>query len=354
MAKDVTRRDVVRGLPLYQQGIIPGSDAVKLSSNENPFGPLPSVYEAVSRTLSGFNRYPSMGAEQVRAAIADHFGVDMRQVAVGAGSTEVAGQLMHARASDGDEIIFPWRSFEAYPILTQVAGATPVPVPLTPDLSHDLDAMVAAITERTRVIFLCTPNNPTGTVLHMDEVKQFLTQVPEDVVVVMDEAYCHFNRDDAAVDGFALLDDYPNVVVLRTFSKAYGLAGLRIGFAIASTDITDDLRRVATPFTVTSLAQQAAIASLAVEDELNKRVQQIVTERTRIFAELTRQGWPVRPSQANFFWLATGDDTERIDGVLTSRGVFARCWSGEGIRLSIGLPEENDRAIDALAAAVRG
>ena len=253
MAKDVTRRDVVRGLPLYQQGIIPGSDAVKLSSNENPFGPLPSVYEAVSRTLSGFNRYPSMGAEEVRAAIADHFGVDMRQVAVGAGSTEVAGQLMHARASDGDEIIFPWRSFEAYPILTQVAGATPVPVPLTPDLSHDLDAMVAAITERTRVIFLCT-NNPTGTVLHMDEVKQFLTQVPEDVVVVMDEAYRHFNRDDAAVDGFALLDDYPNVVVLRTFSKAYGLAGLRIGFAIASTDITDDLRRVATPFTVTSLA----------------------------------------------------------------------------------------------------
>ena len=295
-----------------------------------------------------------MGAEEVRAAIADHFGVDMRQVAVGAGSTEVAGQLMHARASDGDEIIFPWRSFEAYPILTQVAGATPVPVLLTPDLSHDLDAMVAAITERTRVIFLCTPNNPTGTVLHMDEVKQFLTQVPEDVVVVMDEAYCHFNRDDAAVDGFALLDDYPNVVVLRTFSKAYGLAGLRIGFAISSPEISEDLRRVATPFTVTSLAQQAAVASLAVEDQLDERIQQIIAERTRVFDALVEQGWRISPSHANFLWLATGDDTDRIDEALMSRGVYARCWSGEGIRLSIRLPEENDRAIDALAAAVRG
>ena len=312
MAKDVTRRDVVRGLPLYQQGIIPGSDAVKLSSNENPFGPLPSVVEAVTRMLAGFNRYPSISAEEVRSAIAEHVGVDMRQVALGAGSTEVASQLMHALTSTGDEIIFPWRSFEAYPILTQVAGATPVPVPLTEDLRHDLDAMSAAITDRTRLIFLCTPNNPTGTALH------------------------------------------PNVVVLRTFSKAYGLAGLRIGFAISSPEISEDLRRVATPFTVTSLAQQAAVASLAVEDQLDERIQQIIAERTRVFDALVEQGWRISPSHANFLWLATGDDTDRIDEALMSRGVYARCWSGEGIRLSIGLPEENDRAIDALAAAVRG
>ncbi|MDU5026706.1 MAG: histidinol-phosphate transaminase [Cutibacterium avidum] len=354
MAKDVTRRDVVRGLPLYQQGIIPGSDAVKLSSNENPFGPLPSVVEAVTRMLAGFNRYPSISAEEVRSAIAEHVGVDMRQVALGAGSTEVASQLMHALASTGDEIIFPWRSFEAYPILTQVAGATPVPVPLTEDLRHDLDAMSAAITDRTRLIFLCTPNNPTGTALHTDEVEEFLVKVPEEVVVVIDEAYCHFNKEEGAVDGIGLLEHHPNVVVLRTFSKAYGLAGLRIGFAISSPEISEDLRRVATPFTVTSLAQQAAVASLAVEDQLDERIQQIIAERTRVFDALVEQGWRISPSHANFLWLATGDDTDRIDEALISRGVFARCWSGEGIRLSIGLPEENDRAIDALAAAVRG
>ena len=261
---------------------------------------------------------------------------------------------MHALAGAGDEIIFPWRSFEAYPILTKVAGATPIPVPLTVDLRHDLDAMADAITDRTRVIFLCTPNNPTGTVLHTDEVVEFLARVPENVVVVMDEAYCHFNRDDAAVDGLTLLEDHPNVVVLRTFSKAYGLAGLRIGFAISTPEISDDLRRVATPFTVTTLAQQAAIASLAAEDELNERVNRIVAERTRVFDELTRQGWKIVPSQANFLWLATGDDTDRIDEVMVSHGVFARCWSGEGIRLSIGLDAENDRAIEALSQAVKG
>ena len=348
------RRDVVRGLPLYKQGASHGENAVKLSSNENPFEPLPSVIEAVTRTLPRFNRYPSMSAEEVRSSIAGHFGVDVSQVAVGAGSTEVASQLMHAFAGAGDEIIFPWRSFEAYPILTQVAGATPVPAPLTKDLRHDLDAMSAAITDRTRLIFLCTPNNPTGTVLHTDEVVEFLARVPQNVVVVMDEAYCHFNRDDAAVDGLTLLNDHPNVVVLRTFSKAYGLAGLRIGFAISAPEISDDLRRVATPFTVTTLAQQAAIASLAAEDELNERVNRIVAERTRVFDELTRQGWKIVPSQANILWLVTGDDTDRIDEVMVSHGVFARCWSGEGIRLSIGLDAENDRAIEALSQAVKG
>ena len=214
--------------------------------------------------------------------------------------------------------------------------------------------MSAAITDRTRVIFLCTPNNPTGTVLHTDEVEEFLARVPEDVIAVMDEAYCHFNRGASAVDGLTLLDDHPNVVVLRAFSKAYGLAGLRIGFAISNTEISDDLRRVATPFTVTSLAQQAAIASLAAEDELNERVNRIVAERIRVFDELTRQGWKIVPSQASFLWLATGGDTDRIDEVMVSHGVFARCWSGEGIRLSIGLDAENDRAIEALSQAVKG
>lgn len=350
----MTRQETVRGLPLYKQGIAEGGDAVKLSSNENPFGPLPSVLEAVSRALPEFNRYPSMSAFEVRSAIAEHFGVGVDQVAVGAGSTDVASQLMHAVAGEGDEIMFAWRSFEAYPILTQVAGATPVPVSLTADLRHDLDAMADAITDRTRLIFLCTPNNPTGTSLSTEEVEDFLTKVPADVVVVIDEAYAHFNRDPRAVNGLDVVSRHPNVVALRTFSKAYGLAGLRIGFAISSVEISDDLRRVATPFTVTDLAQQAAIASLAAEDELSERVEQIVQERFRVYTALVEQGWSVGSSQANFVWLATGDDTDRVDEVMRSHGVFARGWSGEGIRLSIGSRAENDRALAALAEAAEG
>ncbi|MCI1747267.1 MAG: histidinol-phosphate transaminase [Acidipropionibacterium sp.] len=352
------RRDVVRSLPAYKQGAAEGADAVKLSSNENPYPPLPSVVSEIaaqmSDPLSGFNRYPSMGAEPLRAAIAARHGVTPEQVAVGAGSVEVASQLIHAVAGAGDEVIFAWRSFEAYPILTVVSGATPVPVPLTADLHHDLDAMAAAITDRTRLILLCTPNNPTGTTLGAEEVERFLARVPENVVVAIDEAYVHFNRDPHAVSGVEMVARHPNVIALQTFSKAYGLAGLRIGFGIGSVDLCDDLRRVAVPFAVSGVAQRAALASLEHEDELTERVERIVAERGRVTEELRGQGWSVGDSQANFVWLATGDDTARIDGVLREEHVFARCWQGEGIRLSIGSPAENDRGLAALAKAVKG
>ena len=337
------RRDVVRGLPLYKQGASHGENAVKLSSNENPFEPLPSVIEAVTRTLPRFNRYPSMSAEEVRSSIAGHFGVDVSQVAVGAGSTEVASQLMHAFAGAGDEIIFPWRSFEAYPILTQVAGATPVPAPLTKDLRHDLDAMSAAITDRTRLIFLCTPNNPTGTVLHTDEVEEFLARVPENVVVVMDEAYYHFNRDDAAVDGLTLLNDHPNVVVLRTFSKAYGLAGARIGYAFGPQAVIEALNKVAVPFSVSSVAQAAALASLAASDELRARIDGTVAERSRVVDKLG-----LAESQANFVWLP-GAGQELADR-LAAEGVLVRVFP-EGIRVTVTNAEETDALLEAWARA---
>ncbi|WP_130866543.1 histidinol-phosphate transaminase [Acidipropionibacterium timonense] len=346
----MTRRDDVRALPLYKQGDAQGVDAVKLSSNENPYPPLPSVLKVVTEQLAGINRYPLMAAAEVRSAIAVRHGVEPDQVAVGAGSTEVASQIIHAVAGAGDEVVFAWRSFEAYPILTRVAGATPVPVPLTADLRHDLPAMAAAVTDRTRLVFLCTPNNPTGTTLSTGEVEDFLAQVPDDVVVVLDEAYTHFNRDQDAVNGLDLVRRYPNVISLKTFSKAYGLAGLRIGFAVSSTDLSDDLRRVATPFTVTNLAQRAAMASLLAEDELAERVELIVAERERLRSGLLDAGWPVGPSQANFLWLALGADTDRVDAGLRAAGVFARSWSGEGIRLSVGSVREDDRALAALAS----
>ncbi len=235
--------------------------------------------------------------------------------------------------------------------MTGVAGASPVKVPLGPDLHHDLDAMAARITDRTRLILLCTPNNPTGTTLATDEVERFLTQVPDDVVVAIDEAYVHFNRDADAVSGVEMVARHPNVVALQTFSKAYGLAGLRVGYAIGSAELCEDLRRVAVPFAVSNVAQRAALASLEHEDELAERVGRIVSERARVTQELRAQGWQVGDSQANFVWLPTADQTARIDQVLRAEHVFARCWQGEGIRLSIGSRQENDRGLAAFAKA---
>lgn len=350
----MSRRDDVEALPLYKQGDVQGPDAVKLSSNENPYPPLPSVARAVGEALASANRYPDMAAHQVREAIAAHHGVSVEEIAVGAGSTDVLSQLIHATAGAGDEVVFAWRSFEAYPILTKVAGATPVPVPLTADLRHDLPAMAASLTDRTRLVLLCTPNNPTGTALTTTQVEDFLARVPEDVTVVVDEAYRQFNQDPDAVSGTDLLADHPNVVSLQTFSKAYGLAGLRIGYAVSGSRLSDDLRRVATPFTVTNLAQRAAIASLAAGAELAERVDRIVSERERVRAALAEQGWPVVPSRANFLWLSLGEDTDRLDAALRRAGVFTRCWSGEGMRLSVGSPGENDRALAAFDAARQG
>ncbi|QCV87816.1 histidinol-phosphate transaminase [Acidipropionibacterium jensenii] len=352
----MSRRDVVRSLPPYKQGAAEGPDAVKLSSNENPYPPLPSVVAEIADRMrdprGSFNRYPSMGAMELRTAIGSRFGVTADQVAVGAGSVEVATQLVHATAGMGDEVIFAWRSFEAYPILTVVSGATPVKVPLTADLHHDLAAMLAAITDRTQLILLCTPNNPTGTTLSTDEVEHFLSQVPENIVVAIDEAYVHFNRDPQAVSGVEMVSRHPNVIALQTFSKAYGLAGLRVGFGIGSVEMCEDLRRVAVPFAVSDVAQCAALASLQHEDELTERVEKIVAERGRVTAALRDQGWTLGDSQANFVWLPTGDDTARIDEVLRGEHVFARCWQGEGIRLSIGSPSENDRCLAAFARAI--
>ena len=343
----VYQRDAVEAMPAYVQGkSIP--NAVKLSSNENPYPPLASVLEVVREHAASLGLYPDMSARELTERIAQRWDVKPEQIAVGAGSVEVAAQLINASAGEGDEVMFAWRSFEAYPILVQVAGATPVPVPLTSDDRHDLEAMLAAVTDRTRLIFICTPNNPTGSVVTQSEMERFLERVPSNVLVVIDEAYAHFDDAEDSVDGVDFFRRYDNVAVLHTFSKAYGLAGLRIGYAIAPDQVAANLKRVAVPFGVSALAQVAAVASLDAEDELQTRVDVIRAERGRVLAALRDRGWQVFDSFGNFVWLRTGASTADVDAILREHGVVARAFAGDGIRVTVGSPEMNDRFIAAI------
>jgi histidinol-phosphate aminotransferase len=239
-------------------------------------------------------------------------------------------------------VVYPWRSFEAYPIITQMVGAQSVQVPLTPDEHQNLDAVAAAVTDRTRLVILCNPNNPTGTAIRRPELEAFLDRVPDDVLVLIDEAYREFVRDPEVPDGLEIYRDRPNVALLRTFSKAYGLAGLRVGYAIAHEPVATALRKLAVPFGVSQLAQDAAIASLAAEAELFERVEHITKERGRVLDALRDQGWPVPASEGNFVWLRLGERTSEFAEKAQAAGVMVRPFPGEGVRVSIGEVDGND------------
>ncbi|CAH9416922.1 Biosynthetic Aromatic amino acid aminotransferase beta (EC [Streptomyces globisporus] len=341
------------GVPAYVPGkpaAAGGPVAYKLSSNENPYPPLPGVLDSALAAAGNFNRYPDMACTGLMNELAERFGVPLAHLATGTGSVGVAQQLLQATSGPGDEVIYAWRSFEAYPIITQVSGATSVKVPLTEGDVHDLDAMAEAITDRTRLIFVCNPNNPTGTVVRRGELERFLDRVPSDVLVVLDEAYKEFIRDADVPDGIEIYRDRPNVAVLRTFSKAYGLAGLRVGFAVAHEPVAAALRKTAVPFGVSQLAQDAAVASLRAEDELLGRVGSLVAERARVSAELARQGWTVPESHANFVWLRLGERTLDFAGACERAGVVVRPFAGEGVRVTIGETEGNDLFLKAAEA----
>lgn len=344
----------IQNIPVYRPGksSVEGWDGpvYKLSSNENPYPPLPSVLGVIADAASHIQRYPNMAVPELRVALAARLGVQPEELCFGSGSVEVAGQLIRAFAGAGDEVIYAWRSFEAYPILVRGAGATPVQVPLTEDHRHDLPAMLAAITERTRVIFICTPNNPTGTVVGHDELREFLQAVPSHVLVVIDEAYVHFQTDPDAARGLELYREFDNVAVLHTFSKAYGLAGLRLGYAVAREDVRDGLEKVALPFGVTDIAQAAGVKSLEVEGELQERIDVLVAERDALEAYLATTEWNAPLSQANFVWLPAGAKTDALQEHLMSRGIIGRAFSGDGIRISIGSPEANASLTAALQA----
>nr|WP_210732473.1 histidinol-phosphate transaminase [Cellulomonas denverensis] len=342
--KHVPLRPALSTLPPYVPGArVPvGAAAYKLSSNENPYPPLPSVVAAIADAAVDVNRYPDMYATELTEAVAGHLGVQPEQVVAGCGSVAVLGHILAAFCDAGDQVVYPWRSFEAYPIAVTLAGGESVQVPVRADGRLDLPAMAAAVTERTRVVLVCTPNNPTGPAVHADELAAFLAAVPRDVLVVLDEAYVEFVRDPQAPDGLAVLAEHRNVVLLRTFSKAYGLAGLRVGFAVADARLAAGIRAASTPFGVSHVAQLAAVASLRAVDELLDRVQRIVGERGRLLAGLREQGWQVPDSEANFVWLPLGEDALRFAQEATAAGVLVRPFAGDGVRVSVGEPEATD------------
>jgi histidinol-phosphate aminotransferase len=317
----------------------------KLSSNESPFGPLPSVLKVIAEAASEVNRYPDNGAAELTDAIAARHGVPPEHIALGCGSVGLVQQLLEAVCDPGAEVLYAWRSFEAYPYLTDLAGAKSVTVPLT-DERHELGAMAAAITGATRLIFVCTPNNPTGTVVTSAELGAFLDRVPGDCLVVLDEAYAEYVRDPAVPDGIELYRGRPNVAVLRTFSKAYGLAGLRVGFLIGSQEVAAAARKTMLTFSVNAVAQAAAVASLAAEAELLDRVDLVVAERDRVRAELLDLGFAVPPAEANFVWLRLGPQTKAFADACDQGGISTRPFAGEGVRVSIGEKAANDRFLE--------
>jgi histidinol-phosphate aminotransferase len=345
-------RSVLDQFAGYKPGKAPTATAgrtFKLSSNESPYDPLPSVQAVIADAASHVNRYPDSSAAELTAAIADKLGVPADHIAVGCGSVGVAQQLLEAVGEPGAEVIYAWRSFEAYPYLTDLANATSVPVPLH-DFRHDLAAMAAAITEQTRLIFVCTPNNPTGPAVRRAELTAFLDQVPSDCLVILDEPYLQYVRDPEIPDGLSLYASRPNVAVLRTFSKAYGLAGLRVGFLIGHEPVAAAVRKTMLPFTVNALGQVAAIASLAAEAELLERVERVVTERDRVRRELIGQGWHVPPTEANFVWLPLGDQAPGFAEHCDGAGVSVRPYLPDGVRVTVADPEANDRFLTTAAS----
>ncbi len=346
----VTLRPEIASLAPYRQGRPAAADAYKLSSNESPFPPLPSVLEAIA--AAHLNRYPDGAATALRVRLAERCGVTVDEVHVGAGSVSILHQLIQAAASTGDEVLYAWRSFEAYPGIVTVSGATSVTVPNLPDGRHDLDAMADAVTDRTRVILVCTPNNPTSAIVTGAEFDAFMAKVPDTVLVILDEAYREFVTDPHAVEGLALLERYPNLVVLRTFSKAFGLAGLRVGYAVGPAYVLDAARATAIALSVTEPAQNAALAALDAEPELLAQVAKLIERRTRVRDGLLAQGWRIPEPQGNFVWLVTGEATTGVAELLERRGIVTRVFAPEGIRISIGEAESVDKLLAATAEVV--
>jgi histidinol-phosphate aminotransferase len=343
-------RSEIDSIPAYKQGKpapnAPGVRSFKLSSNENPYLPLDSVREAIEKqSLVHINRYPNMRGWNVVERLAREIDVAPEKIQLGCGSTEVITQLVSLLAGPGDEVVYPWRSFEAYPIIVTGAGATSVQVPLAADGTHDIDAMIAALSPRTRLVVVNNPNNPTSTSVSDAQARTLLAAVPSDVIVLFDEAYFQFNTDTDTSVAMDLFREFPNVVVAHTFSKAYGLAGLRIGYAVGPEDVIEGMRKVALPFGVSDIAQVAAVASLDAYDELDSRVHNIVAERERMVSALTEQGWHIPEPQANFLWLPLGEKTALAAARFEKAGLSVRVFDPEGIRISMGESEANDVVI---------
>ena len=362
-------RPVFSTLPSYAAGKPPapveGLTQYKLSSNENPLGPVPEVARVLAEFATA-HRYPDPLSTALRHKLSARLGVDADDIVTGAGSLGALNQILKTFAgvnADGvqDEVIYAWRSFEAYPILVGIMGARSVQVPNLPDGAHDLDAMAAAITDRTRLILVCTPNNPTGPAVTESQIRAFLAKVPAHIPVVIDEAYFEFcaastvpEGEEAPLNGMDIYRDYENVIILRTFSKAQGLAGLRVGYSISHPQITQHLRVAATPFAVTAVAEAAAIASIEHDDAVMERVRHLVSERERVTARLRELGYEFPSTYANFVWLPLGERTGEFVQLMSEHALSVRAFGTEGVRVSIGEAEANDRFLSLCEVFAKG
>jgi histidinol-phosphate aminotransferase len=329
------------------------TDAIKLASNENPYPPVPAVVEAIAAAAGDVNRYGDHRAANLRAAIAGWLDVDVDRVAAGCGSVGLLQQLLLAYVDPGDEVVYPWPSFEAYPIDVQLTGGVEVTVPLV-DHTFDLEAVAAAVTDRTKLVLLANPNNPTGTAVHVEQLRRLVEQVPGDVLVVVDEAYREFVTADLGDPITDLQPGHPNVVVLRTFSKAFGLAALRTGYAVADPEVVVELDKVLIAFAVNHLAQVASLAAIAARDEVQAVVDRITAERDRVVASLRADGWDLPDAHANFVYLPLGSRTDVVFPEMERRGVVVRPFPGVGMRVTIGTPAQNDRFLATLAEVAAG
>lgn len=342
-------RPEIAAVPPYQQGRPAPEGGFKLSSNENPFPPLPAVVEAVQREAERVNRYPRPGSPQLQQQLAEELGVDAERILIGDGSASLLQQLIHAVAGPGDEVVYAWRSFDAYPLFVRTGGATPVEVPVDADHRHDIAAMADAITERTRAVIVCSPNNPTGTIVSPAELDALLERVPDDVLVMLDEAYIEFVREPVP-DGLALQREHENLVVLRTFSKAYGLAGLRVGYAIGDPAVLRAADLTGVPLSQTALGAAAALAALEHRGETFGRIQQVVEHRDALWQRLVDEGVPAPRPHGNFVWVPSQPGQEdAIHDILFDHLLVAKVFP-EGTRISIGEPEADEPVVAAAKA----
>jgi histidinol-phosphate aminotransferase len=325
---------------------------VKLASNEGPFGPFPAALEAMERSLRDLNRYPDGGAYTLRAGIAERANVRFEEVAVGSGSDGLVDCLSQALLDPGDEVVLGWPSFPSYAIYASKLGGVAVQVPLTPDRRYDLDGLLAAVTPRTKVVYVCHPNNPTGTMNTRAELDDFFARVPGHVLVVLDQAYLEYIDHPDYVDGLEYLRAGHRVLVLRTFSKIYGLAGLRVGYGIGHADVVSALSKTRRAFDLVTPAQLGATASLDDTAELERRRRanaEAVPEVERI---LRAHGLDPVPSVANFVFAEVGDDARPLFDALLREGVIVRPTGGfgapRGIRVTAGLPDEHELLDTAL------
>ena len=361
--------DHLSSIPGYTPGVPKGhsaedvasSDIAQLASNESPFAPLPEIIEAITRAAGAMNRYPDPAATRLRQRLADRHEIEPGQVTVANGSCEFLLAAAEALLEPGAEVVYAWPSFSMYPNMAAMTGAREIQVDLKGDQSHDLEAMLDEITAATQIVIVCNPNNPTGTYLRSREIADFVSRVPDHVQVILDEAYIEFQVYDDPAESIDLLKDFPNLVLLRTFSKTHSLAGLRVGYALGSPAFGAAVNAVRQPFSVNALAQAAAVEALEHGDVIQRQIETQIAERVRVESAVADLGLTATDSQANFSWISLGENGAEIEdavmGTLAEADIVVRAGKllgGPGwLRVSYGTPEENDRFIDALGEAIK-